>query len=199
MMMIHIAFALKRNTHITKCSIYRYNTCGGYTMLYGTTASPLLLPRRLQSLLAMLQFFVTVRLIWIWFFHLPSLLDTHLRLYSSRCALRLAPAIRIWYESQRSWSSVMSMDFPKGEDSHPFLCIGTIFCFLYYISIGSSAFQVLEERRSSSVRRSIPARYLSAYGDGTNRMMGLADGLLRMCVLHLILASFVQSEILCNN
>ena len=39
MMVIHIAFALKHNTHITKCSIYRYNTCGGYTMLYGTTVT----------------------------------------------------------------------------------------------------------------------------------------------------------------
>ena len=38
MMMIHIAFALKHNTNIRKCSTYRYNTCGGYTMLYGTTA-----------------------------------------------------------------------------------------------------------------------------------------------------------------
>ena len=37
MMMIHIAFALKHNTNVTKCSTLRYNTCGGYTMLYGTT------------------------------------------------------------------------------------------------------------------------------------------------------------------
>ena len=32
---------LKHNTHITKCSIYRYNTCGGYTMSYGTTQQQL--------------------------------------------------------------------------------------------------------------------------------------------------------------
>ena len=38
--MIHIAFARKHNTNITKCSTYRYNTCQGTTMLYGTTHVP---------------------------------------------------------------------------------------------------------------------------------------------------------------